>query len=119
MTRSMKKFVSAMLIITALVVSGYSIAQATESAADGVRTATVKEMQIAGSYVYILAIEEGEEVWLSTTPGFVKDINYGDVIEFLGEVEMQDFHSKGLDRTFKSLWFVGQIRLKVDPPVEG
>ncbi len=112
MTRRAKKLVTHFFIVAALVFSGHAIAQEASAPEDGVRTATIKEMQIAGSYVYILAIEDGKEVWLSTSPGFVKDINYGDVVEFFGEVEMQDFHSKGLDRTFESLWFVGQIRLK-------
>ncbi len=111
MIRRTKKLIAHLLIITAFVVSGYSIAQETESSADGIRTATVKEMQIAGSYVYLLVDEQGEETWLATSPGFIKDISYGDVVEFFGEVEMQDFHSNGLDRTFESLWFVSKIRV--------
>jgi hypothetical protein len=87
-------------------------AQEAQSPEDGIRTATVKEMQIAGSYVYLLVVEQGEEAWLATSPGFIKDIKYGDDIEFIGEVEMQDFHSKALDRTFESIWFVAKIRVK-------
>ncbi len=112
MTRRAKKLVTHFLIVAALVFSGHAIAQEAASPEGGVRTATIKEMQIAGSYVYILAIEDGKEVWLSTSPGFVKDINYGDVVEFFGEVEMQNFHSKGLNRTFESLWFISKIRVK-------
>ena len=110
----MKKFITHVLLITALVFSGLVAAQEAQSTEDALRTATVKEMQIAGSYVYILGIEEGEEVWLATTPGFIKGISYGDVIEFSGEVEMQDFHSKALDRTFDSIWFISRIRVKTD-----
>ena len=111
MTRRMNKLITHLLIITALVLSGYSTAQEIESSADATRTATVKEMQIAGSYVYLLVDEQGEDIWLATSPGFIKDISYGDVVEFFGEVEMQDFHSNGLDRTFESLWFVSKIRV--------
>ncbi len=118
MIRRTKKLIAHLLIITAFVVSGYSIAQETESSADGILTATVKEMQIAGSYVYLLVVEEGEEVWLATSPGFIKDIKYGDVVEFYSEVEMQDFHSKGLDKTFNSIWFISQIRVKQDDTTE-
>jgi len=118
MKRGVKKFVTLVLVFTALVFSGLVTAQEAPSAVDGIRTATVKEMQIAGSYVYVLANEEGEEVWLATTPGFVKDISYGDTIEFLGEVEMQGFHSKGLGKTFNSIWFISQIRVKQDDTTE-
>ncbi len=112
MTRRAKKLVTHLLIVAALVLSGHAIAQEAASPEDGVRTATVKEMQIAGSYVYLLVDEQGEETWLATSPGFMKDISYGDVVEFYGEVEMQDFHSKGLNRTFESLWFISKIRVK-------
>jgi len=110
----MKKFLTPILVITALMFSGLVTAQEEQPPADAVRTASVKEMQIAGSYVYILVIEEGEEVWLATTPGFIKGISYGDVIEFSGEVEMKGFHSKALDRTFDSIWFISRIRVKPD-----
>jgi len=115
----MKKIITIMLITAAFTLSGLSAAQEEQSPADNVRTATVKQMQIAGSYVYILVDEDGEEAWLATSPGFIKEITYGDVIEFVGDVEMQDFHSKALDRTFESLWFVGQIRVKQDGAAAG
>ncbi len=94
------------------------MAQETQPPTEGVRTATVKEMQIAGSYVYLLVMEEDKEVWLATSPGFINDISYGDVIEFYSEVEMQDFHSKGLDRTFDAIWFISRIRVKPDDTAE-
>ncbi len=103
-------------VVAVIATSGLSIAQDQGQPESDVRTATVTQMQIAGSYVYLQVVEDGEEVWLATSPGFIKDINYGDVIEFLSDVEMQDFHSKALDRTFKSLWFVSQVRVKQDTP---
>lgn len=115
----MKKIVTLMLFASALAFSGLLTAQEPQSPTNDIRTATVKEMQIAGSYVYLLVVEDGEEAWLATSPGFVKDIKYGDVIEFRGDVEMQDFHSKALDRTFASLWFVAQIRVVQDNVTEG
>jgi hypothetical protein len=119
MKRGIRKFVTHMLIMTAFALSGLAAAQEAQSPVHAYRTATVSEMQIAGSYVYILVAEEGEEVWLATSPGFVKDIKYGDVIEFFGEVEMQEFHSNALDRTFKTIWFVSRIRVKPKEAVEG
>jgi len=111
----MNKIRTVIFLIAIIACSGSAIAQETgEPASNNIRTATVKEMQIAGSYVYLVVTENDEETWLATSPGFIKDINYGDVVEFVGDVEMQDFHSKALDRTFKSLWFVAQIRVKQD-----
>ena len=111
----MNKIRTIIFLIAVIAFSGSAVAQETgEPGSNNIRTATVKEMQIAGSYVYLLVAEDGEETWLATSPGFIKDINYGDIVEFVGDVEMQDFHSKALDRTFKSLWFVGQIRVKQD-----
>ncbi len=108
----MKKVIGFMIIIATFAFVGLAKAQATQSLADDVRTATVREMLIAGNYAYLLVVEEDEEIWLATTPHLVNDIKYDDVIEFLSEVEMKDFHSKALDRTFASLWFVSRIRVK-------
>ena len=119
MNSRLRSAMALLLFISATTFSGLSATQEAQQPVDSVRTATVKEMQIAGSYVYLLVVEDGEETWLATAPGFIKDIKYGDVIEFRGEVEMQDFHSNGLDRTFASLWFVSQIRLKPDDAMEG
>jgi hypothetical protein len=115
----MKRIIILMLSIAAFAFPVVLPAQEVEPTVDSTRTATVKEMQIAGSYVYILVVEEGEEVWLATAPGFIKNIGYGDVVEFQAEVEMQDFHSNGLDKTFASLWFVSRIRVKQDDATGG
>jgi len=108
----MKTFRTVGIVLIGLAFAGTALAQDSQSPEEAVRTATVKEMQIAGSYVYLLVLEGDKEVWLATSPGIVMDISYGDVVEFYGEVEMQDFHSKGLDRTFDSIWFIGKIRVK-------
>lgn len=114
MKSSMKNAITLMSLIVAIAFSGLSASQEAQAPVDGIRTATVKEMQTAGNYVYLFVVEEDGESWLATTPGFVTDIETGDVIEFLAEVEMQDFRSKALNRTFDSLWFVSRIRLKKD-----
>jgi len=119
MQSCLKEITTLMLFIAAISFSGLSATQEAQEPVDGVRTATVKEMQTAGNYVYLLVVEEGEEAWLATAPGFVTDIKVEDVIEFLAEVEMQDFHSKALNKTFNALWFVSQIRIKKDDATDG
>ena len=112
----MNRFRTAVLVLAGLAFSAMAVAQEEAPPANDARIATVQEMQIAGSYVYLRVEESGEEVWLATTPGFIKGISYGDIVEFYAEVEMQDFHSKGLDKTFDSIWFISRIRVK---PEEG
>lgn len=111
--------ITLILFILAITFSGLAATQEAPQPVDNIRTATVKEMQIAGSYVYLLVMEKGEEVWLATAPEFIKNIKYGDVVEFQTEVEMQDFHSSGLGKTFASLWFVSRIRVKQDDGMQG
>jgi hypothetical protein len=114
----MKTFRAVAILLASLAFAGPAVAQDTAESAIDVRTATVTEMQIAGSYVYLRVMEGDKEVWLATSPGFIKDISYGDVVEFYSEVEMQDFHSKGLDRTFDSIWFISRIRVKPEETAE-
>jgi len=114
----MKSLGTVAVLLASLAFSGPAMTQETAEPTDPVRTATIQEMQIAGSYVYLRVDESGEEVWLATTPGFIKGISYGDVVEFQAEVEMQEFHSKGLDRTFESIWFISRIRVKSEEAAE-
>ena len=114
----MSTFQTVLVLLASLVFSGLTSAQDAQAPEEGARTASVKEMQIAGSYVYLLVMEEDKEVWLATTPGFIKGISYGDVVEFYAELEMQDFYSQGLDRTFDSIWFISRIRVKPDDAAE-
>ena len=62
----------------------------------------------AGKYIYLQLDEQGEETWLATQR---LPVSPGDTVEYLGGDMMQDFHSKGLDRTFESIRFVTRIRV--------
>jgi hypothetical protein len=106
------------LLIAVIAYSGQTATQEAHPPVGGIRTATVKEMKTAGNYVYLLVVEEEEESWLATMPGFVTAINEGDVIEYLSEMEMRNFESKALDRTFDAIWLVSRIRLKKTDVVE-
>jgi hypothetical protein len=65
---------------------------------------TVAETINAGSYIYI-RLEE-PDVWVATGP---LDVAQGDQVEITGGMEMRDFHSKALDRTFESIWFAEHV----------
>jgi hypothetical protein len=70
----------------------------------GPESGTVAEAINAGSYVY-LRLEEPDR-WIATTP---LEVSEGDQVEYAGGMEMRDFRSKALDRSFESIWFVQNV----------
>ena len=72
----------------------------------GPGTGTVAETIEAGSYTY-LRLEE-PDMWIATAP---MAVSVGDQGKFSGGMEMRDFHSKALDRTFDSIFFMQGVSL--------
>ncbi len=70
------------------------------------RTGMVLETIDVDSYTYIRLDQQGQEVWLASSPIAVSK---GDLIRFADEVTMVNFHSKTLDRTFPAILFVGGV----------
>lgn len=108
-------------LISILMISAVLIFPSTVLAAEtGPETGTVAETMDSGSYVYI-RLEDG--VWIAANSFAVSE---GDKIQYSGAMEMNDFHSKSLDRTFDSILFVsdasiaggseGAAKKKVLPP---
>lgn len=69
---------------------------------------TVTFTQTAGNYAYIKLDEHGKEVWLATQP---LNVSVGDKIEYMGGYVMKNFHSKGMKKTFDSIFFTDRIRV--------
>jgi len=67
---------------------------------------TVAETIDAGGYTYIRIKES--DVWIATS---TMEISEGEQVEYYGGAEMLNFHSKSLDRTFESIWFVQKVSL--------
>jgi len=65
---------------------------------------TVAETIDAGGYTYIRIKES--DIWIATS---TMEVSEGDPIEYSGGAEMLNFHSKSLDRTFDSIWFVQKV----------
>ena len=63
------------------------------------RTGMVLETIVVDSYTYIRLDQEGQEVWLASSP---ITVSKGELVKFSGEIIMKDFYSKTLDRTFLS-----------------
>jgi hypothetical protein len=79
------------------------------TAADpGPATGTVAETIEAGSYIY-LRLEDG--TWIAANKFAV---SAGDQVQYSGAMEMNNFHSTSLDRTFDSILFVSEAGLAGD-----
>jgi hypothetical protein len=76
------------------------------AAETGPATGTVVETISSGGYVYLKLEEQG--IWIAANTFAVSK---GDRIQYSGGMEMNDFHSKSLDRTFESIFFVQSASL--------
>lgn len=81
-------------------------------------TVLVQEVVMAPSYMYLRVTEDGKEYWIATNN---QPVEVGMTLHFEEGMEMKDFPSKELERTFESLWFVQKLRAPVgsQPKREG
>ncbi len=70
-------------------------------------TILVKEVIQANTYTYLLASEGSQEYWIATAK---QPFETGMTLHYDQGLEMKDFTSKEVDRTFDSIWFVSQLR---------
>ncbi len=75
------------------------------------REVIVQKSEPAGNYTY-LSVEDGDESYWIAVAG--KGFENGETIYFKSFVEMNDFKSKELDRTFESILFVDQFSREPD-----
>jgi len=66
----------------------------------------VKDVIQAESYTYLYVLEGEKEYWIATAK---QPIEKGMTLHYDGGMEMTDFTSKELDKTFESIWFVGKL----------
>ena len=102
----MKSLISILVIFICLTLPAISLASET-----GPQSGKVAETIDAGSYVYI-KLEDG--VWIAANSFAV---SRGDTIQYDGAMEMNDFHSKALDRSFDSILFVSEASIEGAAPV--
>lgn len=105
--RSMKFFV---LIISVLMFAS-CVKNKNFQNAESSKTATgnvfeVKEVVQTSNYSYLKVFEKGSEKWVAVTR---QEINAGDVYYYEGSLQMNNFHSKELDRNFETIFFLNQI----------
>lgn len=74
----------------------------------------VEEKVDAGSYSYLRVSENDNSYWIAVPKA---DLKKGDVIKFSHYMEMKNFRSETLDRTFESVLFVDDARSGDETPV--
>jgi len=76
------------------------------SSPDAERSILIEEIVDAGSYTYLFVKEGDDAYWMAVTKD---DFEEGQTLYFTGSMEMKDFKSKELDRTFERILFVDQV----------
>ena len=71
-----------------------------------VRSVVIEDLQPAGDYTYVSVKDGDETYWIAVTK---QELEKGETIYFKGFLEMNDFKSKELDRTFEKILFVDNI----------
>ncbi len=66
----------------------------------------VSEVIQASAYTYLKVKENSDEKWMAVSK---QDVQVGDVLYYDEALQMTNFHSKDLDRTFEVVYFVNQI----------
>jgi len=70
---------------------------------NGNHAAKVEQILDAGTYIYLEVTENDETYWIAVTR---MDIEVGEIVYFSKSMEMKNFESKTLNRTFESVLFV-------------
>jgi hypothetical protein len=70
------------------------------------REVKVVEVLQASAYTYLEVNEKGEKFWIAVS---LMEAKKGDVLHFSQSMEMTDFQSRDLNRTFEKLLFVDDI----------
>ena len=70
---------------------------------NGNHAAKVEDKIDAGDYTYLQVTENGKTYWIAATR---MDIEVGEMVYFSQAMEMKNFRSKSLNRTFESVLFV-------------
>jgi len=80
---------------------------------DGSRKALVEEVLQTNSYTYLRVDENGNQSWLAVAK---QEIKTGTTVYYKPDLEMNNFESKELNRTFESIFFVSSFS---DKPLNG
>ncbi len=102
-------------IVSLLLLIGFASCQenkqqkSSETPANGEHKAMVEEVLQTNSYTYLKVNENGKQSWLATVK---QEIKTGTTVFYKADLEMNNFESKELNRTFQSIFFVSSIGKK-------
>jgi len=118
--RQKTKFITFLLMIAALAFACNSKqnTQGTSASdnANGNHKIVVKEVLQATSYTYLKADQDGKDVWIAINK---EEIPVGETLYYKDGLEMHDFKSNDLDRTFETVYFVQHIsKVPIIPDVQ-
>jgi hypothetical protein len=103
----------AMITVTfALIVSCSSRNSKDEDLAPNVHKITAAEVIQGSNYTYVRASSDGDDYWLAVEKA---DIKEGETYYWSQGAEMQEFTSKELKRTFRTIWFIQDL---TDKPIK-
>ncbi|KAF0147693.1 MAG: nucleic acid binding OB-fold tRNA/helicase-type [Ignavibacteria bacterium] len=71
---------------------------------------TVKEVLNVTEYTYLRVMENDKEYWMACPKA---EIKVGEVLTYNQAMEMKNFESKDLNKTFESIFFVDKLELKL------
>ena len=71
-----------------------------------VHTVVVQEVIQASAYTYLNVKEKDRNYWIAINK---REVGKGETISFAGGLEMKNFQSKELQRTFETIYFVNRI----------
>ncbi len=77
-----------------------------EVLAEGVHKIEIKEVLDGTQYIYFKAIEDDEEYWYATMK---TEIKVGETYYYKDPLEMPNFTSKELNKTFETIYFLNNI----------
>ena len=113
----MKKIIYAALAIIVVAFLAYTVSnqkngttepqeEVNNTTTPGMHTVTVKDFINTTNYTYIQVEENGTDYWIAVTK---MDVSKGETLYFAKSMEMKDFHSTELNRTFDRVLFVDGI----------
>ena len=82
------------------------VAEAPPTSTQNGHKIVVTEVLQANSYTYVKASESGEEIWIAIPK---RDVSVGEEYYYREAMEMKNFTSKDLQRTFEKIYFLDAI----------
>jgi len=108
------KFFNAIILVGLAIVIMSCSKKAERPLPAGFHGVEVKEKIDAGDYTYLNVKDKGQDIWIAVTK---MPVEKGDSLFYDKAMEMKNWKSDALKRTFESVWFVESVS-KQPPAVE-